>query len=172
MTAETNETMAEAFWTFSTGLYAAPGVEAHMLALQDEHGLDVNLALFCLFAAHVRRPLDYAAIEAMRASGLAWGRGVVAPLRQARRAMKPRASESEIAAGLRNEVKTIELAAEKAMQTALAHLLVAMPVGVLDHKPRDLAVAHFADWLRAEGIEGNGAQVIVAALIDAAFPSA
>ncbi len=71
MTAETNETMAEAFWTFSTGLYAAPGVEAHMLALQDEHGLDVNLALFCLFAAHVRRPLDYAAIEAMRASGLA-----------------------------------------------------------------------------------------------------
>ena len=169
MTAETNEAMAEAFWTFSTGLYAAPGVEAHMLALQDAHGLDVNLALFCLFSAQVRRPLDFAAIEAMRALGLAWGRGVVAPLRQARRAMKPRASESEVAAGLRNEVKAIELAAEKAMQTALAHLLVAEPVGALDRAPGSLAAAHFAAWLRAEGIEDQDLQRIVDALINAAF---
>tara|TARA_R110000868_G_scaffold30212_18_gene112050 strand:- start:85 stop:672 length:588 start_codon:yes stop_codon:yes gene_type:complete len=172
VTAESKDTMAQAFWRFSTGLYAAPGVEAHLLTLQDRDKLDVNLALFCLFAAHVRRPLDYAAVEAMRALAIAWGLGVVAPLRQARRAMKPRASESEVAAGLRNEVKAIELAAEKAMQTALAHLLFAVPVGALDQSPRDLAAAHFFDWFHAEDVEGDGPDVIAAALIDAAFPPA
>ena len=79
--AMTEEAMAQSFWNFSTGLYAAPGVEAHLLALQDRDGLDVNLVLFCLFAAHVRRPLDYGAVEAMRGLALAWGLGVVAPLR-------------------------------------------------------------------------------------------
>ncbi len=170
--AMTEEAMARSFWNFSTGLYAAPGVEAHLLALQDRDGLDVNLALFCLFAAHVRRPLDYGAVEAMRGVALAWGLGVVAPLRQARRAMKSRASESEVAAGLRNEVKAIELAAEKATQTALAHLLFALPVGELDQRPRDLAAAHFAGWFRAEGVEHDGPSVIADALINAAFPPA
>ncbi len=172
MTAKTEDAMAQAFWSFSTGLYSSPAVEAHLLTLQDRDGLDVNLALFCLFAAEVRRPLDYAAIEAMRALAIAWGHGVVAPLRQARRAMKHRASESEIAAGLRNEVKAIELAAEKAMQTALAHMLVVVPEGEADQKPRELAAAHFADWFRAESVEGDGPRVIAKALIDAAFPSA
>ena len=158
--AMTEEAMAQSFWNFSTGLYAAPGVEAHLLALQDRDGLDVNLVLFCLFAAHVRRPLDYGAVEAMRGLALAWGLGVVAPLRQ------------EVAAGLRNEVKAIELAAEKAMQTALAHLLFALPVGELDQRPRDLAAAHFAGWFRAEGVENDGLSVIADALINAAFPPA
>lgn len=172
MTSETNDTMAQAFWHYSTGFYSNPAVEAHLLTLQDRDGLDVNLALFCLFAAQVRRPLDYAAIEAMRALAITWGRGVVAPLRQARRAMKPRASENEIVAGLRNEVKAIELAAEKAMQTALAQVLFAVPVGALDMTPRVLAAAHFAAWFHAEGVDGEGPRAIADALIDAAFPAA
>lgn len=172
MIAETKDELAQAFWNFSTGLYSSPAVEAHLLTLQDRDGLDVNLALFCLFAAQARRPLDYAAIEAMRALAIAWGYGVVAPLRQARRAMKPRASENEIAAGLRNEVKAIELAAEKAMQTALAHLLFVVPVDETGQTSRALAAAHFAGWFGAEGVEGDGPNVIAAALIEAAFPPA
>lgn len=34
------------FWQFSLAVYAAPGVEAECLALQEALGIDVNLLLF------------------------------------------------------------------------------------------------------------------------------
>jgi uncharacterized protein (TIGR02444 family) len=163
--------MAEAFWTFSTRFYARPGVEAHLLTLQDRDGLEVNLALFCLFAAQLHHALDHTAIEAMRGVGLAWGHEVVGHLRQARRLMKPRASENEAAARLRNEVKAIELAAEKAMQAALADLLVAIDCPDRSESPRAIAAANFAAWFDEEGVDGSGPRGTVAALIDAAFPA-
>ncbi|MGI9291937.1 MAG: TIGR02444 family protein, partial [Gammaproteobacteria bacterium] len=38
------------FWTYSLRLYAQPQVQDDCLTLQDEHGLDVNLVLFCIWA--------------------------------------------------------------------------------------------------------------------------
>ncbi|MES1989588.1 MAG: TIGR02444 family protein [Pseudomonadota bacterium] len=165
----TDGDVSAAFWQFSYELYTEPGVEARLLGLQDRDGLEVNLALFCLFAASRGQEFDYITIEAMRGIGLAWGHEVVAHLRQARRLMKPRASENEEAARLRNEVKVLELAAEQAMQGALTALLAeAKPLDV--HAQRAIATQNFAAWFEEEGVDGEEARVAVAHLIAAAFP--
>ena len=38
---------AASFWAFSLEFYARPGVAEACLALQDRHGLDVNILLLC-----------------------------------------------------------------------------------------------------------------------------
>ncbi|MGV8997142.1 MAG: TIGR02444 family protein [Parvibaculaceae bacterium] len=156
------------FWAFSTALYGVAGVEAHLLGLQDRDGLEINLALFCLFAASRGQALDYVTIEAMRGIGLAWGHEVVAHLRHARRLMKPRAADAEVAR-LRDEVKALELAAEKAMQGALA-VLLAPPVSADHHGQRMIAAQNFAAWFDEEGVDGEASHHAVARLIESAFP--
>ncbi len=171
MSDEMRAEMGAAFWQFSTTLYAARGIEPALLALQDRDGFEVNLALFCLFAAQRRIHLDAPAIEAMRAVGLAWGHEVVGHLRTARRLMKPRAIEDKDAARLRDEVKVIELAAERAMQGALADLLIAIDGPLCDEPSRAIAAANFAAWFAAEGINGEAPREAVAMLVAAAFPA-
>lgn len=163
--------MSAAFWHFSTTLYAKRGVEPALLALQDRDGLEVNLALFCLFAARQGTRLDAPAIEAMRAIGLAWGHEVVGHLRTARRLMKPRALKDKRAARLRDEVKAIELAAESAMQGALADLLMAVEGPVCEAQPGAIATDNFAAWFEAEGIDGAAPRAAVGVLVAAAFPA-
>lgn len=139
---------AEDFWDFSLVLYARPGVEAALLALQDEEGLDVNLILFCLYAGARGRSLEGATLAGMRGIGAGWGQGVVAPLRAARRALKPIAEGDAAAARLRAEVKRLELAAEKEMQLRLEALLAGaalLPPG------RGLAERNLSAWLEGEG---------------------
>lgn len=171
MASQTRAETADAFWAFSIELYGASGVEAHLLELQDRDGLEVNLALFCLFAAKRHRSFDHATIEAMRAIGLAWGHEVVSHLRQARRLMKPRALSDESVALLREQVKATELAAEKAMQGALADLLVTVEGPASDEPPRAIAAANFAAWFDEEGMDGEEPRASVAALINATFPA-
>ena len=163
------EEKAAHFWQFSYELYTEPGAEAWLLGLQDRDGLEVNLALFCLFAASRGQVFDYATIEAMRGLGLAWGHEVVGHLRQARRLMKPRAETNEDVARLRKQVKAIELAAEQAMQAALCALLVE-PVLTDAHGARAIAAQNFAAWFDEEGIDGEEARAAVACLIATAFP--
>ena len=43
------ETDAERFWRFALALYGGEEARALLLRLQDEAGLDVPLALFCLW---------------------------------------------------------------------------------------------------------------------------
>lgn len=155
---------ADAFWCFSVELYAKPGVEPALLALQDMDRLEVNLVLFCLFAGVRGRHLDDAAIAAMREQGRIWGQGVVGPLRAARRNLKPLLSASAAAGALRAEVKRLELVAERAMQAALVDLPgdeAASAAG------RQLAEDNLAAYIEAEGGAGNGAALCV--VLDAAF---
>ena len=62
------------FWAFSLEVYGRPGVAPACLALQDRHGLDVNLLLFCCWAASQGVTLDQrtlaAAEEAVGSSSL------------------------------------------------------------------------------------------------------
>lgn len=165
----TTENDGAELWAFSTALYGVAGVEAHLLGLQDRDGLEINLALFCLFAASRGQALEHVTIEAMRGVGLAWGHEVVAHLRHARRLMKPRAGRDAEVARLRDEVKALELAAEKAMQGALAVLLVA-PVSADHHGQRRIAAQNFAAWFDAEGVDSEASRGSVARLIELAFP--
>lgn len=157
-------TTEASFWEFSVGLYGRPGVEETLLALQDEDGLEVNLVLLCLHAATRGMKLGGAEIAVMRQIGTEWGKGIVAPLRAARRALKPLEAGSPATAALRAEVKGVELAAERLMQEALERCL---PPGGAGGDPRAMAVANF----EAMGFAGDRCGARLSALLDQAFPA-
>ncbi len=98
------------FWDFSLALYARPGIAPACLTLQDSHGQDVNLLLFCCW---VGEPLTAAALAEADALVAPWRTQVVQPLRAVRRWLKTRDEP------LRQAVAAQELAAEQRQQAML-----------------------------------------------------
>jgi uncharacterized protein (TIGR02444 family) len=110
---------AAAFWRFSLAIYARPDIPPACLMLQDQHGLDVNLMLFCCWlGASGRGQLDRPALDAADRAVMGWRRDVVEHFRAARRAIKAAAlpdSDSIYA-----KAKAVELEAERLLQRQLA----------------------------------------------------
>lgn len=79
-----------ALWDYALALYAAPGVEAACLALQDRCGADVNLVLFACWVGAGGRQVDAERLAEARDEALAWQTELVGPLRAARRGLKQR----------------------------------------------------------------------------------
>src|SRR3954453_14941246 len=101
----------EAFWRFSLGLYARPGVAEALIALQDRAGRDVNLMLFALWVGAVRGVrLDSGALAAAEAAIGGLRGDVIEPLRAQRRRLK--ADPDPDLRELRRKVLGAELAAE------------------------------------------------------------
>jgi uncharacterized protein (TIGR02444 family) len=126
------------FWKFSLTVYSNPDVQEECLNLQDEYGIDVNLLLFCAFAGAVHGAvLSDQAMKEAADTVRRWHDDVVSPLRAARRALKPVATDgSPIAAAagnLRSQVKMMELEAERIEQALLERW----------------SAAHFDAWPRA-----------------------
>ncbi|HZT51658.1 MAG TPA: TIGR02444 family protein [Stellaceae bacterium] len=109
----------EDFWSFALRLYARPAVAPACLALQDAHGLDVIIALYCCWlGASGRGRLDAAGLAAAEATARPWRGAVVEPLRRARHALKGVAG----AEALYGRMKQIELDAERIAFARLAPL--------------------------------------------------
>jgi uncharacterized protein (TIGR02444 family) len=111
-------------WSWSLASYARPGFSAAAIALQDQHRLDVNLLLYCLWAGlMVRVELGEPGLGAALATTGTWQRDVVMPLRAVRRSLKGQPpGGSDIAAALRQRVADAELEAERGEQALLAAL--------------------------------------------------
>jgi uncharacterized protein (TIGR02444 family) len=137
------------FWAFSLAVYGDATVQQECLKLQDEHGIDINLVLFCAFAGAVHGVVlsNQATQEAVHAVGT-WQRDIVATLRAARRALKPFAAENSplnaSAATLRARVKTVELEAEQIEQRTLER----WAAGHMDAWPRAQPAEAIVDNLR------------------------
>lgn len=110
---------AAEFWRFSLAVYARPGVAPACLVLQDQHGRDVNLMLYCCWlGASARGRLDPDSLAAADRGVAAWRGEVVENLRAARRAIKAAAlPESD---GIYAKAKALELEAERLLQRQLA----------------------------------------------------
>lgn len=109
----------EDFWNFSLRLYARPGVAPACLELQDRHGKDVIIALYCCWlGASGRGRLDAAGLAAAEATARPWRGAVVEPLRRTRHALKGVAG----AEALYGRMKQIELDAERIAFQRLAPL--------------------------------------------------
>ncbi len=102
-------------WQYACQVYSQDGVEAALLALQDDHGADINLILQALWLANEGREWAKACIPNDYSK---WMAEQVLPLRQMRRSMKISWSQQE---DFRQQVKKLELKAE---QYALAMLFV------------------------------------------------
>lgn len=126
-----------ALWRFSLAFYRRPGVAEACLQLQDTAGVDVNVLLYLLFLAARGRRVGAQDIDRIEATAASWRNAVVVPLREVRRKLKAPLGPIDLAAtaGLRNEVKRIELAAERIEQEALERLWP------LDQAPRDAGAA-------------------------------
>ena len=119
------------FWQFSLAVHGAPGVDAECLALQDTHGVDVDVLLFCVWVGARGTRLtddDLASIEALVQP---WRDTAIAPLRAARRGIKtlPQMEDAEVAA-LRKDVAALELRAEQ-----IEHAMLYQPVQTLGAAP-------------------------------------
>ncbi len=89
--------------------------------MQNEHGLNVSLILWCLWTGvHFGEP-DAATMKRAIAIGGEWERKVVAPLRNVRRALKA-GVEGATAETLRAQVKAAEIDAEFEAMGALEFL--------------------------------------------------
>jgi uncharacterized protein (TIGR02444 family) len=168
-------------WTFSLAVYADAAVQQECLALQDDHGVDVNLLLFCAFVGAVHGVIlsERATRDAADVVGI-WQKNVVRALRMARRALKPFAGEAGSheapAADLRARVKNAELDAERIEQAMLEHW-AAPHIGSWPHaEPADAVTQNIRTLLaiagRTEGTtEGRATwprHLIAAALATAA----
>ena len=124
-------------WNFSVRTYGKPGVADACLALQDRHGLDVNVLLFCCWFGCTRGVVDEPLWDSVLAFSERWADKVVRPLRAARTWMKhtgctqPDISNDECMT-LREEIKRIELKAEQLQENTLQSLVEDSPLKILD----------------------------------------
>lgn len=109
------------FWTFSLSFYRQGGVSEACLELQDRCGVDVNIVLFLLWTATLRRRLEAGETLALADKVRAWQNDVVVPIRNLRRSLKspPPLLDAGTAELFRTKVKAVELESERLQQEAM-----------------------------------------------------
>lgn len=111
--------MSTDLWRFAEHLYQRPGIEAACLHLQAE-GADVCLLLCAAWLE--RRKVACSPTHAEQLLRLAepWQRTVVMPLRQIRQDWRAAAQQDSALAALREQIKRLELDAEREQLERLA----------------------------------------------------
>ncbi len=110
-------------WQFSLAVYTQEDVAGHCLALQDRIGLDVNMLLMMLWAAsrwgHAPTTEQIAQADSLVQD---WREEVILPLRKLRTRLKtgPAPAPDAITNELRENIKRLELEAERTEQDVLA----------------------------------------------------
>lgn len=117
------------FWAFSLALYERPGVELACLRLQNKADMDVNLALLCCWLGMRGVFLPKESLQLLVDRTEAWRQSVVKPLREARIASKSVELPVELAEkpAFRENLKQVELSAEKMLQDMLYQMLTELP---------------------------------------------
>ena len=123
---------ANPFWDYALELYQRQGVEAACLDLQQRHGLDVNVVLFCCWLARCGIAVDEASVGRIAEITEAWQEQFVRPLRAVRNRLKRTLAEPqpgsiaerwpELAAALRRRALALEIDGERLEQLLLAEL--------------------------------------------------
>ena len=101
-------------WDFAKTLYARPGIESACLQLQAS-GADVCLLLTALWLEQRQVACSESRSAALQALAGSWQDEVVKPLRQLRLDWRSRAQQDQQLGLLREQVKALEMQAEKAL---------------------------------------------------------
>jgi uncharacterized protein (TIGR02444 family) len=167
----------ESFWDFSVRTYRIPGVPDACLSLQNDYGADVNMLLYCAWIGAASGEFDRGLFRHASEFSERWAENVVIPLRDARTWMKHTGCDAdavptESCMALRDEIKTVEFAAEKMQQEALASMLVAerRDGGAADHMMQDV-VANLDMYAGHIGLDiKDDVKQKLSIIIGAAFP--
>ena len=115
---------ANPFWPFSLGYYRGAGVSEACLELQDSCGVDVNVVLFLLWQASLRKSVPAGEVKAIADKVRPWQIDVIGPIRALRRKLKTDAPLLDKCSAelFRTKIKAIELESERLQQEAMAAL--------------------------------------------------
>lgn len=116
--------LRDSLWDWAVEAYAAPGVGDACLTLQDRHEQNPCLLLWAAWSARTGRTPAPDHVEAACDVARAWETTAVAPLRAVRRTLKAPIPDMDDGArlALRDEVKAIELSAERRLLAELEAL--------------------------------------------------
>lgn len=106
-------------WRFAEALYQRPGVEAACLLLQTQ-GADVCLLLCAAWLERRQVACSDERAEVLRAVAQPWQQQVVMPLRQLRQSWREQAQSDNALSQLREQIKQLELEAEREQLKRLA----------------------------------------------------
>ncbi|AOE62858.1 TIGR02444 family protein [Pseudomonas corrugata] len=120
--------MSSDLWKFSLDLYARPGVEPICLALQ-EAGASVCLLLCGLWLEQRGVACDEQRLQQLRQLAQSWEKEVVQPLRTLRTQWKAGALQDTDLTHLREQVKKLELEAERCLLERLEAVAARWPEG-------------------------------------------
>ena len=111
-------------WDWAVEAYARPGVAEACLTLQDAHDHNPPLLLWSAWVGATGRRPDAEEIEAACDTARAWSASTIAPLREIRRRLKGPIPDvdTEARLALREQIKAVELAAERHLLEALEAL--------------------------------------------------
>jgi len=163
------------FWDFTLAVYGKQGVSPAVIALQDRHGLDVDILLFCCWTASTGRgALDAATVAKAREVADPWQAQVVNALRVIRRRIKDgfAGTPPGLPDGLRKDILGREIDAERIEQMMLEALAPAAGGAgkAAEAKAKD-AAASLGVYLKACKIKADDAdRGHLATLVAAAFP--
>ena len=112
------------FWEYSNSVYRIEGVPQACLVLQNDHALDVNMVLFCCWHGIYFGSISKDLLNQCLTFSHNWSDNAVKPLRHMRTWMKTTGCNSnsintEDCMSYRDNIKTIELEAEKLQQMTL-----------------------------------------------------
>ncbi|MCE0779236.1 TIGR02444 family protein [Pseudomonas sp. NMI542_15] len=124
-------------WNYALALYARPGVEAACLELQAQGG-DVCLLLCATWLQARAVAVLEERVQALHEMAEPWQREVVTPLRSLRQQWRAAALGDTQLASLREQVKGLELQAERTLLERLQEFAQKWPAG--SREPTD-------DWL-------------------------
>ena len=114
--------MSSDLWSFSLATYARPGVEDACLQLQTA-GVNVCLLLCGLWLGQRGAICDEKRVEQLQALTGPWDIEVVQPLRTLRMQWRARAVDDGVLKGMREQVKALELEAERTLLSRLEGML-------------------------------------------------
>lgn len=147
------------FWDFSIDFYSQVGVEKRLIYLQESLNIDVNLLLYCYWAASIGgQILTESKIRNAVMRVKAWQKETVFPLREVRTKLKfePYPDDKIWSNEVRNKVKVAELEAERFEQLLLYNQeeLIGKPQLTLREK-RSLAEMNVTVYLKCVDINTN-----------------
>jgi uncharacterized protein (TIGR02444 family) len=155
-------------WDFAVRVYGEPGVAPACLQLQNRHGVDVTMMLFCLWLGAGRgEPLGERLPMLMEAAR-AWRDAVVSPIRSARRWLKSAGNGVE-ATALYQTVLRAEIDCERGELLMLARIAEAdSDQGALRASPtaaaENLAVFLGASDVRLDAADRSAIAAILGAV--------
>ena len=167
----------EGFWDFSVRAYRTPGVPDACLFLQNDYGTDVNMLLYCIWTGAAIGVFDGELFNRANEYSVRWADNVVIPLRDARTWMKHTGCDldpvpTDSCMELREDVKTVEFAAEKMQQEVLESL--ASVDRARDEKPGQVigdVAANLMLYLECLDIRAeNDVRANLLVIVRAAFP--